>query len=167
EAQPGYVLVEETGEGDFQVEVHAGGAHFLADEPVEVGGLGSGPTPYDLLSAGLGACTAMTLRLYARRKDLPLGRVGVTVGHRRDAAEPHDHFVRDIRLQGELSDDQRSRLMDIAERCPVHRTLERGARIETLRPPAQLMPPVEGPVQHALDSEAAVGEIKHAIGEKR
>src|SRR4029453_17659786 len=66
--QPGYVVVEETGQGSFQVEVSAGGAHFLVDERAEVGGLGSGPTPYDLLSAGLGACTAMTLRLYARAK---------------------------------------------------------------------------------------------------
>src|SRR5690606_19643605 len=71
EAQSGSVVVEETGEGGFQVEVRAGGARFLADEPVEVGGLGSGPTPYDLLGAALGACTAMTLRLYARGKGLP------------------------------------------------------------------------------------------------
>ena len=73
----GAVVVEDTGEGDFQVEVRAPGLSFLADEPVDAGGLGSGPTPYDLLSAGLGACTAMTLRLYARRKGWPLQGVRV------------------------------------------------------------------------------------------
>src|SRR5450432_3036303 len=79
--EPGAVVVEETGEGNFQVEVQAGGVHFLADEPVEVGGMGSGPTPYDLLCAALGACTAMTIRMYARRKELTLRRVRVRVGH--------------------------------------------------------------------------------------
>src|SRR5450755_2460221 len=73
----GQVTVEETGEGVLQVEVSAGGARFLADEPVEVGGMGSGPTPYDLLCAALGACTAMTIRMYARRKELTLRRVRV------------------------------------------------------------------------------------------
>src|SRR5690606_23685052 len=81
--QSGDVTVTETGEGAFQVVVAAGGVRFLADEPPEVGGLGSGPTPYDLVAAGLGACTAMTLRLYARGKKIPLDRVTVTVGHSR------------------------------------------------------------------------------------
>jgi putative redox protein len=156
EAQQGYVVVEETGEGDFQVEIRAGGARWLADEPVEVGGLGSGPTPYDLLSAGLGACTAMTLRLYARGKDLPLERLRVAVGHRRDAAEPRDLFIRDIGLPGDLSDEQRARLLEIAERCPVHRTLERGARIQTVPTHEQRLPSVDGPAQHARDSGASV-----------
>src|SRR5262249_52722406 len=98
------VVVEETGAGAFQLEVHAGGANFLADEPVEVGGLGSGPTPYDLVGAGLGACTAMTLRMYARRKGWPLDRVRVGVGHARSAdASPPDGFTRAISLEGDLS----------------------------------------------------------------
>jgi len=156
EAQQGYVVVEETGGGDFQVEIRAGGARLLADEPVEVGGLGSGPTPYDLLSAGLGACTAMTLRLYARGKDLPLERVRVAVGHRRDAAEPRDRFIRDIGLHGDLSGEQRARLLEIAERCPVHRTLEGGARIQTVPTHEQPLPSVDGPAQHARDSGASV-----------
>ena len=80
-SEPGEVVVEETGEGNFQVEVLAGGVRFLADEPVEVGGLGSGPTPYDLLCAALGTCTAMTVRMYARRKAWPLRHVRVCVGH--------------------------------------------------------------------------------------
>ncbi|MEJ8814013.1 bifunctional alpha/beta hydrolase/OsmC family protein [Variovorax ureilyticus] len=130
--EPGEVVVEETGEGDFQVEVLAGGVRFLADEPIEVGGLGSGPTPYDLLCAGLGACTAMTIRMYARHKAWPLQRVRVCVGHARTRGEePPDEFRREVALEGDLTDEQRSRLMEIAERCPVHRSLEQGARVST------------------------------------
>ncbi|TMH05795.1 MAG: alpha/beta fold hydrolase [Betaproteobacteria bacterium] len=154
-ADEGRVVVEETGEGDFPVEIHAGGARFLADEPVEVGGLGSGPTPYDLLSAGLGACTAMTLRMYARRKGWRLGRARVCVGHARSAgASPSDAFIRDIALEGELSDEQKARLIEIAGRCPVHLTLERGARVET-RAVGELgsMPGVENADQHACDMQ--------------
>jgi putative redox protein len=130
--EPGTVVVEETGIGNFQVEVAAGGTHFLADEPADVGGLGSGPTPYELLSAGLGACTAMTLRMYARQKGWPLKRARVSVGHARDAKQnPPDAFVREIALQGDLDAAQRARMIEIANRCPVHRSLEHGARIST------------------------------------
>ena len=89
------VTVIDTGEGDFQVEVTAGGVRFLADEPPEVGSLGSGPTPYDLVAAGLGACTALTVRLYARGKNLPLDQVTVELGHRRRVGQqPADLFTR-------------------------------------------------------------------------
>lgn len=154
-AEPGEVLVQDSGVGDFQVQVSAGGASFVADEPVEVGGLGSGPTPYDLLSAGLGACTVMTLRMYARRKGLPLRHVRVRVGHARNAGQkPPDGFVRSIEIEGELSDDQRRRLMEIADRCPVHQTLERGALVRTQAQPApQALPGVEPAGQHARDME--------------
>jgi putative redox protein len=132
DAQDGAVHVEETGEGALQVEVRAGGARFLADEPVEAGGLGSGPTPYDLLCAALGACTAMTLRLYAGRKRWPLGPLRIAVGHARDAAHmPADLFTREIALAGPLDAQQRAQLLAIADRCPVHRTLSAGARIVT------------------------------------
>lgn len=153
DSQSGFVSVEETGEGAFQVEVRAGGARFVADEPVEVGGLGSGPTPYDLLAAGLGACTAMTLRLYARGKKLALDPVKVKVGHSR-TSKGADLFVRRVELEGDLSPEQRTRLIEIAERCPVHRTLEKGAAIETAageEPKAA----VEGPTQHARDMGTA------------
>lgn len=158
EAQSGSVVVEETGEGGFQVEVRAGGARFLADEPVEVGGLGSGPTPYDLLSAGLGACTAMTLRLYARGKNLPLDRVRVSVGHRKDKETPPDIFVRKVQVTGSLNEEQRKRLLEIAERCPVHRTLTGGARIETAPDLAEPLLDVERPTQHVFDSEESISE---------
>ena len=150
--QSGVVTVAETGEGAFQVEVSAGGVHFLADEPPEVGGLGSGPTPYDLLAAGLGACTAMTLRLYARGKQLPLERVTVTIGHsRRRATEPADLFTRRLLLEGDLSDEQRQRLAEIADRCPVHRTLEGGAAIATELGEAVPDEAADTPGQHARD----------------
>jgi uncharacterized OsmC-like protein/fermentation-respiration switch protein FrsA (DUF1100 family) len=164
DAQPGAVVVEETGEGGFQVEVRAGAARFLADEPVEVGGLGSGPTPYDLLAAGLGACTAMTLRLYARAKGLDLDRVKVAVGHRRQSdRQPSDVFAREIHLHGALTGAQRQRLIEIAERCPVHRTLERGASIETGLGDATPDAAAEKPTQHARDVERTLG-AEPAVG---
>jgi putative redox protein len=126
---------------------------FLADEPVEVGGMGSGPTPYDLLCAALGACTAMTVRMYARRKALPLRRVRVCVGHARTKGDdPPDGFLREIALEGDLTDEQSARLIEIAERCPVHASLKQGARITT-ELVGQIVPlvDVEGAGQHAQD----------------
>ncbi len=157
EAQRGDVVVEETGEGAFQVEVRTGHARFRADEPVEVGGLGTGPTPYDLLGAGLGACTAMTLRLYARRKDLPLDRVRVTVGHKKGKGAAPDLFVREISLTGTLSDEQTKRLLEIADRCPVHRTLESGAGIQTELEGARPRGAIDRPTQHVLDTQESIG----------
>ncbi len=160
--EPGQVVIEETGAGDFQVEVQAGDASFLADEPPEVGGLGSGPTPYDLLGAGLGACTAMTLRLYARRKGWALRRVRVCVGHARSAMPDDarsDVFTRDIALDGDLEADQRAKLLAIADRCPVHRTLEQGARIATREVGAiGAALGVEPAGQHAADMQREVEE---------
>ena len=128
----GRVVVEETGDGPLQVEVRAGGVRFLADEPVAVGGGGTGPDPYDLLCAALGACTSMTLRLYAGQKGWPVSRLRVTVGHSKDKArKPPDLFTREIRIEGDLDATQRARLLEIANRCPVHRTLEGGSAVET------------------------------------
>lgn len=127
------VRVEDTGGGKFQVSVVAPSAAFIADEPISVGGLGSGPTPYELLSAGLGACTAMTCRLYADQKGWPLDRVVVEVGHSGKTAFSPDVFVRKIGLQGSLDAAQSARLLEIADRCPVHRTLTEGASVETER----------------------------------
>src|SRR6202035_439549 len=105
------ILVDETGKGDFQVEVKAGTSSFLMDEPAKAGGLGSGPNPYDLLSAAIGACALMTIRLYARRKQWPLQCVRLKVTHHRDSLQANDRFVREIELVGPLSDVQRTRLV--------------------------------------------------------
>lgn len=141
--QEGDVVAEETGGGKFQVSIRAGGIRFLADEPEAVGGLGSGPTPYDLVGAGLAACTTMTLRLYADQKGWPVDRIRTAVGHVKDVGtEPPDRFTRRIAIGGAIDESQRSRLLEIAERCPVHRTLERGVQIETVagEPPAESDP---------------------------
>lgn len=125
------VFVRETRTGRFQVEVQTAGGTFLADEPTDVGGDGTGPNPYELLAAGLGACTAMTLRLYAKRKGWPLERAEVRVLHRRAKLADRDRFAREIALVGDLDEGQRRRLLEIANRCPVHLTLERGAEMVT------------------------------------
>jgi putative redox protein len=131
-ADDGAVHVEETGAGKFQVEVSARGWRLMADEPLDVGGLGSGPGPYELIAAGLGACTAMTVRLYAERKGWPLARIRVAVRHDKVSGQtPPDVFDRRIALEGPLDAEQTARLMDIAEKCPVHRTLEAGAQVVT------------------------------------
>ena len=117
----------------MQQEIIAGAHRFLADEPVEVGGADSGPNPYDLLLAALGACTAMTLRLYAERKALPLERVTVRLRHAKihaaDCATCEskegmiDRIEREIAIEGALDPDARARLLEIADKCPIHRTL--------------------------------------------
>jgi putative redox protein len=142
EIEVGTVLVRETGEGKFQQEILTGPHRFLADEPVKVGGLDSGPGPYDLLLAGLGACTSMTLRLYAEQKKLPLERVTVRLAHNKihaqdcEACETAegmiDHIDRAIMLEGRLDEAQRKRLMEIADKCPVHRTLKSEIDIRTV-----------------------------------
>jgi putative redox protein len=135
------VLVRETlANGPFQNEVLIGGRRFLADEPKRVGGAETGPDPYEWVSTGLGACTAMTLRMYANRKGWPLARVSVGLEHAKKHADdcidckPSDRidvFTRSIEIEGDLDDEQRQRLLEIADRCPVHRTLEHGAKVET------------------------------------
>jgi putative redox protein len=141
DGEPHEVVVQETRHGTFQQEITAGTHRFLADEPVAAGGLDSGPGPYDLLLAALGACTSMTLRLYADRKQIPLARTRVRLRHSRiyasDCAECEskegmlDRIERMISLEGDLSADQRKRLLEIADKCPVHRTLTSEVNIRT------------------------------------
>jgi putative redox protein len=124
--------VHDSGPGSLLVEIATGGQTFQGDEPVEAGGTGRGPGPYDLLSAALAACTTLTVRLYADRKAWPLEHVAVSVEYAKETgASPPDLFQRTIILTGALDEHQRNRLFDIAEHCPVHRTLTGGARIET------------------------------------
>ncbi|KAB2921799.1 MAG: OsmC family protein [Dechloromonas sp.] len=121
----GVVVVSESGKGRYQQEVHIGQHLLLADEPVGMGGGDSGPAPFDFLLTALGTCTAMTLRMYAERKALPLQQVSVTLRHEKIDVDGvrRDRIERRITLNGELTSDERQRLLEIAEKCPVHRTL--------------------------------------------
>jgi len=141
----GHAVVVATGPTGFRTAVHLGPHRLVADEPVSVGGTDDGPSPYDLLMAALGTCTSMTLRMYADRKGLPLEGVRVRLRHSkmhaRDCAECEsttgriDRIERVIELLGDLSDVQRSRLMEIADKCPVHKTLHGEVHVQsTLRP---------------------------------
>jgi uncharacterized OsmC-like protein/alpha-beta hydrolase superfamily lysophospholipase len=130
-AGPPVIHAEETGAGRYQTRVSGPGWTFLADEPIAVGGLGSGPSPHDLLASGLGACTAMTCRMYAERKGWALSKISVEVSRTGRTATEKDHFDRRICFEGDLDDEQRARLFEIADRCPVHRTLTEGSTVTT------------------------------------
>lgn len=140
--ETGIVEVRESGAGKFANVVRAGRHHLPADEPLDAGGGDSGPSPYDYVLAGLGACTSMTLRMYAEMKKLPLTGVSVRLQQQRiHAADCADcnggqpqitEITREIRLAGDLSDEQRTKLLEIAERCPVHRTLTSEIKIRSL-----------------------------------
>lgn len=144
------VRVTETGGGKFQNTMASGRHHLFADEPTKVGGLDSGPAPYDFLSMALGACTSMTLRLYADRKKLPISNISVDVTHGKVHAEDCedcaldyapgdaaartgkiDRFERILTIEGDIDDATHARMVEIADKCPVHRTLEAGAAIVT------------------------------------
>lgn len=143
---PGTGVVRETGKGEFQQEIISGPHRLLADEPAIRGGLDSGPNPYNLLLAALGACTTMTLRLYADRHQLPLTRTQVRLRHERiyaaDCAECEiksgmiDRIESEVTLEGNLNDEQRGQLVAIAEKCPVHRTLKSEVDIRTVEEPS-------------------------------
>jgi putative redox protein len=138
---PEGVRVIEAGEGRFAQDVMAGRHRLRADEPVSVGGSDTGASPYELLLAALGACTAMTVRMYAELKKLPLERVSVELKHEKVHAKDCvdcdtrdaklDHVDRVVTFEGPLDEAQRARLLEIANKCPVHRTLERGVEIAT------------------------------------
>ena len=133
------IRVSETRESKFQNVVQAGAHRFFADEPVSAGGTDTGPSPYDLLGAALGACTAMTLRMYARRKGWDLDSVSVDISHDKVHAQDAlpsgpakiDQFTRHITICGNLDEEQRAKLLEIADKCPVHKTLENGAQVAT------------------------------------
>ena len=126
------VIVAENGQGRYQQEVRVGQHRLLADEPLSVGGGDAGPAPFDFLMAGLGACTSMTLRMYAERKELPLTGIKVTLSHEKIEVDGklRDRIKREIALEGELSDSQRQRLLEIAGKCPVHRALSQSLLLE-------------------------------------
>ena len=141
QARPGENRVFVRTESGYRTEVLANGHSLIADEPRVLGGTNAGPTPYELLSSALGACTSITLRMYADRKGWPLEAAEVRLAHKKihceDCGDPDrpssriDHFTREISLEGPLDEKQRGRLLAIADRCPVHRTLKGPAEITT------------------------------------
>jgi uncharacterized OsmC-like protein len=138
--EPRSVVVSGPATG-FRTDVEVGGHHLVVDEPIAVGGEDAGPTPYEMLLAGLGACTVMTLRIYADRRKWPLERARVTLQHRKVHAEDcvdcdkrdakMDVIDRIVFLEGQLNEEQRAKLIEIAERCPVHQTLKGKIQVNT------------------------------------
>ncbi|MEO0466380.1 MAG: bifunctional alpha/beta hydrolase/OsmC family protein [Pseudomonadota bacterium] len=140
EDQNGVVVSEARRGGKFENAIMIDGHAIIADEPPSVGGRDAGPDPYELVSAGLGACTSMTLRMYSDQKGWPLEKVSVALFHEKTHADDCAHceegrkvdvFERRITVEGPLDDDQRARLLEIADKCPVHRTLEEPVVIRT------------------------------------
>jgi putative redox protein len=147
------VTVSETGEGTYTQEVKTGAHVLTTDEPADVGGLDKGPNPYDMLLGALGSCTSMTLRMYANQKKWPLEKVIVSLTHEKVAGadgQKKDVITRDIQLEGPLDAAQRQRLLEIANKCPVHKTLESVPQIITsladeTPPPVAGVPPQKPP----------------------
>jgi len=138
--EPRSVVVSGPATG-FRTDIEVGGHHLVVDEPVAVGGADDGPTPYEMLLAGLGACTAMTLRIYADRRKWPLERARISLRHRKVHAQDcvdcenkpakMDVVDRIVTLEGALTEEQRAKLLEIAERCPVHQTLRGPIQVNT------------------------------------
>jgi len=140
QTEPGYVIVHGIAAG-FAQKIEVGSHRLDADEPVSFGGTDSGPSPYDLLLAALGSCTSMTIGLYARKRGWPLENITVSLRHSKihaadcDNCETKegkiDRIERDIQLTGSLTDEQRAKLMEMADKCPVHQTLTSEINIKT------------------------------------
>ncbi|MFM2409607.1 MAG: hypothetical protein RL481_435 [Pseudomonadota bacterium] len=128
----------QSAEGSYAQLIKARVHEWAAGEPADLGGIDNGPTPYELLLSALGTCTAITLEMYAARKGWPLEKVHVTLEHSKEARDgenegkPVDMIDRVVRLEGPLDDEQRSRLIDIANKCPVHNTLTNRIEISTM-----------------------------------
>lgn len=127
-AEPSFSLVVDSGAG-YVADIKAGRHHIVADEPTSNGGTGTGPSPYALLLGALGSCTSITLTMYAQRKGWELG--GVHVALRLFREESGDRIERDVRFGGTLSDEQRARLLEIAEKTPVTKAIKNGTPITT------------------------------------
>ena len=147
------VVAEATGGGKFQVRIDTGDHAFLMDEPLSYGGLSTGPNPFDLLEAALAGCTLMTLRLYAERKGWPLEGIRVHVTHRKGTNGDRDRFERQLEL-GDVTDEQRDRLLEIAGRCPVHLLLDRGADVSVALADDDLASPITDGL-HASEMDEA------------
>lgn len=127
------VIISASGNGRYQQEVHIGKHALLADEPESLGGDDSGPAPMEFVLTGLGACTAITLRMYAERKNLDINRITVCLEHQKTVVDGkrHDQVSRRIRIEGALNEEQRGRLLEIANRCPTHLALQQPLEVIT------------------------------------
>lgn len=130
------IIVQESGVGKFQQNISLGSHHLVADEPVSVGGLNTGPAPVDFLGIALGACTSMTLRMYAERKGWEFGRIRVDVIHTKiedseGGGDKKDQFTRNLSVEGNISQEQRDKLVEIANKCPVHKIMSKPSEIVT------------------------------------
>lgn len=127
------IVVEENGKGRYQQAVVAGQHQLIADEPESAGGSDAGPAPFDYVMAGIGACTSMTLRMYAERKEFNLGKISVTLSHDKIDLDgiKRDRIQRTITLTGNLTPAQRQRMLEIANKCPVYRAISPSLLIET------------------------------------
>lgn len=128
------VSVSERPGGKYSNDVKTSRHHLYADEPIDYGSADIGPSPYEYICAGLGACTSITLRMYADRKKWPITHISVDVSHTREThgdGISRDVFVREITLIGDIDETQRDRMIEIANKCPVHRTLEAGSDVHT------------------------------------
>lgn len=130
---PTSVTVSENGQGRYQQQVSAGRHTLIADEPQAMGGDDAGLAPFDLLLAALGSCTSITLRMYAQRKNLALTHVSVALSHEKIdvGGQQVDRIERIITLAGDLSAEQRARLLEIANKCPIYRTLQSDIEIDS------------------------------------
>ena len=152
EEPPADVEAVETGRGKFQLRLRTGRHQLLADEPADFGGLDSGPSPFQLLSAALASCMTMTVRLYADRKGWPVKRIRAGVGHSREADQtPRDKFDVRLTFDGDLDAEQRARMVEIAGKCPVHRVLAEGSRFTFVESPEEA--PCEPPEAHEREME--------------
>jgi len=124
------IIITGNGQGRYQQEVSIGRHQLLADEPESLGGDDSGPSPMEFVLTGLGACTAITLRMYAEKKGLDIARITVSLEHRRSPEGRHQ-VERIVSLEGQLSDEQRARLLEIANRCPTHLALQQPLEVAT------------------------------------
>ncbi len=128
------VIVKERPGGKYTNDVMTSRHHLYADEPESLGSADLGPTPYEYLCAALGACTSITLRMYISRKKWPVENIAVKVSHKKIAIgdlPPKDVFTREITISGDVDAEQRARIIEIANKCPVHKTLEASSDIET------------------------------------
>jgi putative redox protein len=167
------VTVVESGNGPYAQFVTAGRHVLGADEPEALGGRDTGPSPYEYILAGLGACTAMTLRMYATRQRWPLRRTAVSLRHEKipapDGKGKIDQFERDIHLEGDLTSEQRQRLLEIAEKCPVSQTLRRASvvvsRLSETASVAQTPPPSQVCKRPITGGQCATEEVRDVQAE--